>query len=62
MILRLEYLYNFYALIVKMFLSFLIYFYFWFQNDIGSKSSIMKGDDLYAVHDFDIDLTIQLPI
>lgn len=22
----------------------------------------MKGDDLYAVHDFDIDLTIQLPI
>lgn len=33
------------------------------NNVSGSKgSSTMKGDDLYAVHDFDIDLTIQLPI
>ncbi|XP_001943293.1 RNA polymerase-associated protein Rtf1 [Acyrthosiphon pisum] len=36
-------------------------------NDIkndgsSSKSNLMKADDLYAVHDFDIDLNIQLPI
>ncbi|XP_015373205.1 PREDICTED: RNA polymerase-associated protein Rtf1 [Diuraphis noxia] len=28
----------------------------------SSKSNMMKADDLYAVHDFDIDLNIQLPI
>uniref|UniRef100_A0A2S2NGJ5 RNA polymerase-associated protein Rtf1 n=1 Tax=Schizaphis graminum TaxID=13262 RepID=A0A2S2NGJ5_SCHGA len=33
------------------------------KNDSSSsKSNVMKGDDLYAVHDFDIDLNIQLPI
>ncbi|XP_025423605.1 RNA polymerase-associated protein Rtf1 [Sipha flava] len=32
------------------------------DTDGSSKSSTLKADDLYAVHDFDIDLNIQLPI